>query len=69
MERFWIWLAWRLPRQLAYWTMIRVAAEASTGKYRHIEAPALLVVDALQRWNDESLARKQRTIAEMEKCR
>jgi hypothetical protein len=69
MERFWIWLAWRLPRQLAYWAMIRVAAEASTGKYAHVEAPALLVVDALQRWNDETRDRRLRTIAEMEKCR
>jgi hypothetical protein len=24
MDRFWIWLAWHLPRRLVYWCAIRV---------------------------------------------
>lgn len=25
MEKVWIWLSWRMPKQLAKWTFIRVA--------------------------------------------
>lgn len=49
-ERFFMWLAWRLPRKLAYFATIRVFAHGTTGPYGHTEAPALTIADALQRW-------------------
>lgn len=32
MERFLIWLSWKMPRRLAYWVFIRVAV---TGNERY----------------------------------
>lgn len=44
------WLAFRLPRRLAYWAAIRVMAAATTGKYGGTIVPELLAVEALNRW-------------------
>lgn len=51
-ERLATWLAWRMPRKVAYWASIRVMAHATQGQYGHQEVPALLAVDALKRWDD-----------------
>ena len=53
-ERFWMWLAWRLPKQLVMWCCVRVGAHATTGKYSNTVVPELTVVDALKRWEDNS---------------
>lgn len=50
-ERTLMALAWRLPRPLVYWCAIRLMAHATTGQYGTTEAPALLAMDALKRWN------------------
>ncbi len=50
-EKIWIWLAWKLPKPLVMWCSIRLLANATQGKYSNQEVPALLAVDALQRWN------------------
>lgn len=52
MERFWTWLAWRLPRKLAYWATIRVGANATTGKYSNQVVPELAFTDVLKRWEN-----------------
>lgn len=49
-ENLIIGLAWFVPRRLAYWCAIRVMAHATTGKWGQTEAPALLAMDALNRW-------------------
>lgn len=51
-EKFWFWLAWRLPRSLVYFAAIRMFAHGTTGKYGDTEAPGLTVSDALRRWGD-----------------
>jgi len=43
-------LAWRLPRWLAYWCAIRVAAHATTGRYGTTDPTRLSVTDMLKRW-------------------
>lgn len=43
-------VAWWLPRRVAYWATVRVGVEATQGKYSSTEVPALLLCDALQRW-------------------
>lgn len=48
------WIAWRLPKRLVKWCYMRVAAHATTGKYRDTEVPALGMMDAIQRWDDGS---------------
>jgi hypothetical protein len=49
-EKFWFWLAWRLPRPLVYFATIRCWANATTGEYGSVDAPAATVADALKRW-------------------
>lgn len=46
-ERFTIWVAWRLPRQLSYWAFVRVAT------YEYGGNPAeRTVISALEGWED-----------------
>jgi len=49
-EKVIMWIVWNvIPYKLRYWTVIRAWADASSGKYGHVEAPAVLVADALNR--------------------
>jgi hypothetical protein len=50
-ERFWSWLAWRLPRRLVYWSAVRLFSRATVKEYSETEPGKLLVVKALQRWS------------------
>lgn len=50
-ERFWIWLAWSLPRRLVARAFCRVVAHATTGKYGSTVLPELTVTEALRRFN------------------
>lgn len=43
--------AWALPRRVVKWAAIRVAAEATTGKYSSVEAPSLTAIDAIAAWD------------------
>lgn len=51
MERFWMWLAWHLPRVLVKWAAVRLGAHATQGPWSAEETPALRFMDALQRWD------------------
>lgn len=53
-ERFYNWLAWHLPRRVAYHAFIRVAAHATVGAYSGQIVPDLTIFVALQRWEDEA---------------
>lgn len=50
MERFWFWLAWKLPRKLVYFCTVRAVASATTGKWSNQVVPELTAMDAIQRW-------------------
>jgi hypothetical protein len=50
-ERFWLWLAHRLPRKLVMWCAVRVGAHATTGKHGSTIVPELSFMDALKRWD------------------
>ena len=50
MDRFWCWLAFRLPCPLVYWTLIRAGAYASTGPYKHTDPTAMRYMLTLERW-------------------
>lgn len=43
-------LAWKLPREVAYWCAIRVMAHATQEQWSEQIVPELRVMDALQRW-------------------
>ena len=51
-EKFWMWLAWRLPKQLVYWASIRLMAHATVGPYSSQIVPELTAADALKRWEE-----------------
>ena len=45
------WLAWHLPREVVYWCAVRVAVNASQGKWSGSETPGVTVVEMLERWD------------------
>ena len=50
MQKFWMWLAFELPKPLVYWAAIRLMSYATVGKYSNQIVPELTAVDALKRW-------------------
>ena len=50
LERFWCWLAWRLPRDLVMWCAVRLMAYATTGPYDKTQPGEISIIDALNRW-------------------
>ncbi len=50
-EKFYCWLAWRLPRELVKWCAVRVFAEG-TFVHRELTASELTAMQALEAWND-----------------
>ena len=50
IEKFWMFIAWHLPKVLVMWCSVRLMAHATTGQYGAEETPALLAMDALKRW-------------------
>lgn len=50
IEKFWIKLAWLVPKQLVYWCSIRLGANATQGNYSNQVVPELKFMDALERW-------------------
>lgn len=49
-ERLCMWLAWKMPRRLAYWCAVRVITHATQGRYSNQIVPELYAMDALKRW-------------------
>lgn len=49
-ERFYIWLAWKLPEELVSWAFCRVVGYATTGEYSNTEVSSVKAADALFRW-------------------
>lgn len=50
MDKFWMWLAWRLPRPLVMWASVRLIANATQGEHSTQVVPELSAMDALKRW-------------------
>lgn len=51
LERFQMWVAWRMPRWLVKWCAVRLMAHATTGEYGSTVVPELTGMDALKRWD------------------
>jgi hypothetical protein len=47
-----MWIAWHLPKSLVMWCYMRIAAHATTGKYSHVNACDLGMMDAVKCWED-----------------
>jgi hypothetical protein len=50
ISRFYVWLAWRLPRKLVMWCGIRIMAAGCTGVHYAQDVDTLTAVEALRRW-------------------
>lgn len=53
MEKFWMWLAWKLPRSLVYWCVARAGAHGTQGKYSNTEVGRLTMIETLERWSEK----------------
>ena len=53
IEKFWMWLAWHLPRVVVKWCSYRMAAHATQGVYGHCIVPEVTMIDALKRWDED----------------
>lgn len=60
LEKFYIWLAWRLPARLVRWCAVRVVAHATTGPYSGTVVPNLPAMEALRRWELHTKEREGR---------
>jgi len=49
-EKFWMFVAWHLPKKLVLWAAIRLIAYATQGKYGSTIVPELSAMDAIKRW-------------------
>ena len=49
-ERFVIWLVWKLPKSVVYWSAIRLIVNATEGKYEDQVVNELTTNEALNRW-------------------
>lgn len=49
-DRFWLWLANRLPKKLVMRAYFRVLAHATTGKYGTTIVPDITAMDAIDRF-------------------
>lgn len=53
-NRVYRWIAYRLPRKVVYWAVIRAGAHATTGKYNTTEVTAITTMEVLQRWEKKN---------------
>ena len=49
-EKFNTWLAWRLPKELTYWSFIRVMAHASGNEFSHRHPDSITFSEAARAW-------------------
>ncbi len=50
-DKFYMWLAWKLPRELIKWSSIRLISYATMGKYGKDHPDDVSVITALNRWD------------------
>lgn len=50
MEKLWLWLAWRLPRELVRWASVRLMTHATTTEYATKAVSEVSILDALRAW-------------------
>jgi hypothetical protein len=54
-ERLAMWLAWHLPRWLAYWAFVRVAALATSGEWSGSVPDQVSIMEAMRRFDGRRL--------------
>ena len=54
MNKFCMWIAFKIPRKLVYWAAIRLGAYATQDKYSDTIISGLFFMDALKRWEGDN---------------
>ena len=54
IEKHWFtrWIAYRLPKRVVYWALIRAGAKVTTGEFANTVVPDLSFVEALKRYEE-----------------
>jgi hypothetical protein len=50
-DNWWSWLAWHMPRRLAYWCAVRVFVHATGEEWSSEEVPEVTCLEAMRRWD------------------
>lgn len=68
-DRFWSWLAWRLPRRLVYWAYIRLATYGTDQPpWSHMNPGEQLVSQPMDRWTgNPPMEQEPQTIEEQQR--
>lgn len=48
-----MWVAWRLPKPLVKWALVRATVNATTGKWASQVLPEVTAVEVMDRWDNE----------------
>jgi len=49
-DKFWMGLAWHMPRKLVYWCVVRATGFATTGKYSDTILPEITAAEVADRF-------------------
>ncbi len=60
VERFYMWLAWKLPPRLAMWAYFRIFAFATQGVYGSTDCSQITAMEVIKRWEPLSDPRRPR---------
>ena len=53
-DKFWMWVAWMLPKELVSMAYIRVVAKATTGDLSSVPVPDVRAMDAIEVWRKQN---------------
>ena len=50
-EKFWAWLAYKVPKRLAYWCYVRVHSHSTVTKFTDKHPSEVNCFEAMEAWN------------------
>jgi len=53
MDKFYEWIAYKLPKRLVYFAAIRLMAYGTTGEYSYTSVTHVRMMTVLKRWGDK----------------
>ena len=54
IEKLYQWIAWKLPKRIAFWCFMRLCAHATQGKYGNDTPTNMTWETIIKRWKDET---------------
>ena len=53
IDSFYSWVAWKLPKKLAYYAAVRVGVNGTNGKYSNTNVASVRFMTILKRWGNK----------------